>query len=295
MPLSALITALGALFTLALSQGTRPLPPPLPPLPAIAALAAVSFVVQWVAFVPSYLRQTERYYDLIGSLTYISCTLLARCMAGWGAAEWGAAEWGAARGWLLSACVLVWAARLGSFLFRRVRQDGGDGRFDHIKPRAGALLTAWTTQGLWALVTASAAWAATLSARPAPLGWGDLLGLALWAAGFGVEVVADRQKRAWRAAHGPGSFVREGLWRYSRHPNYLGEITLWAGVALLALPALSGWLYLSLLSPVCVYLLLTRVSGVPLLEARALARWGGDPEYQDYLRRTPRLAPWSKP
>jgi len=290
MPLTLLLTALGALFTLGLTQGTRPLPPPLPPLPAIALLAAVSFAVQWVAFIPAYRRQTERYYDLTGSLTYIACTLLA-LGAAWGDGAGG----GAARGWLLGACVLVWAARLGSFLFRRVRQDGGDGRFDHIKPRAGAFLTAWTTQGLWALVTASAAWAGILSARPAPLGWGDAPALALWAAGFAVEVTADRQKRAWRAARGPGSFVREGLWRYSRHPNYLGEITLWAGVALLALPALSGWLYLSLLSPVGVYLLLTRVSGVPLLEARARARWGDDPDYQDYLRRTPRLAPWGRP
>lgn len=281
MPTTLLITALGALFTLGLSQSTLTLPSG---LPAIALIALITLLTQWLAFIPAFLKQTERYYDLTGSLTYITCTLLTLTLT----------PTPTPRALTLALLVTLWAARLGAFLFRRVHQDGGDGRFDHIKPNLGAFLTAWTLQGLWVLITASAAWSATLSTHPAPMGWVDLIGVGVWALGFGVEVIADQQKRAWRARRGAGAFVREGLWRYSQHPNYLGEITLWGGVALLALPALHGWAHLSLLSPVCVYLLLTRVSGVPLLEARGRARWGDDPEYQDYIRRTPRLIPWRR-
>ena len=116
------------------------------------------------------------------------------------------------------------------------------------------------------------------------------VGLAVWAIGFGIEVVADRQKREFRRQPGNrGRFITTGLWAWSRHPNYFGEITLWTGVALLAAPVLSGWQYLTLVSPLFVYLLLTRVSGIPLLEARAEERWGSDPAYRAYRDRTPPL------
>ena len=281
MPTPLLITALGALFTLGLSQSTLTLPNG---LPAITLIATLTFLTQWIAFIPAFLKQTERHYDLTGSLTYITCTLSALSLT----------DTHHPRALLLTALTTLWAARLGSFLFKRVHQDGGDGRFDNIKPHLSAFLTAWTLQALWILVTASAAWSAILSTTPAPLGWGDSVGGVIWAAGLTIEVVADHQKRAWRARHGAGAFVRAGLWRYSQHPNYFGEITLWIGVALLALPALSGWAHLSLLSPVCVYLLLTRISGIPLLEARGRARWGHDPAYQDYLKRTSRLILWKE-
>ncbi len=112
----------------------------------------------------------------------------------------------------------------------------------------------------------------------------------VWLVGFGIEVAADDQKRAFRAdPANRGRFITTGLWAWSRHPNYFGEITLWVGVALVALPALSGWQHLTLVSPLFVGLLLTRVSGVPLLEARGQATWGDDPEYRDYVARTPVL------
>jgi steroid 5-alpha reductase family enzyme len=118
------------------------------------------------------------------------------------------------------------------------------------------------------------------------------VGLAVWALGFVIEVVADRQKGAFRRQPGNrGRFITTGLWAWSRHPNYFGEITLWTGVALLALPVLSGWQYVTLVSPLFVYLLLTRVSGIPLLEARAEEKWGGDPDYRAYRDRTPPLVP----
>jgi steroid 5-alpha reductase family enzyme len=121
------------------------------------------------------------------------------------------------------------------------------------------------------------------------LGW---LGFALWLVGFLFEAVADDQKRRFRAnPANEGRFITSGLWAWSRHPNYFGEITLWFGIALIALPALSGWQHATLISPVFVYLLLTRISGIPLLEARAKKRWGDEPAFREYKARTPVLFP----
>ena len=74
------------------------------------------------------------------------------------------------------------------------------------------------------------------------------------------------------------AFITSGLWSWSRHPNYFGEITLWTGIAIMAIPVLSGWQWVCLISPVFVTLLLTKVSGIPLLEKKAREKWGDDPE-----------------
>jgi steroid 5-alpha reductase family enzyme len=118
------------------------------------------------------------------------------------------------------------------------------------------------------------------------------LGVIVWLIGFAIEVVADTQKRRFRAdPANAGRFISTGLWSRSRHPNYFGEILLWSGVALMAVPTLSGWRWVVLISPVFVWLLLTRVSGVPLLEARAAARFGDDLAYGAYVKHTPVLVP----
>jgi steroid 5-alpha reductase family enzyme len=152
---------------------------------------------------------------------------------------------------------------------------------------------AWTLQGLWVFLTLSAALAAITATEVAPmdtLGW---LGAAVWALGFGIEAIADAQKRAFRKdTANKGAFIQSGLWAWSRHPNYFGEILLWIGIALIALPTLSGWQHATLISPIFVYLLLTRVSGIPILEERAEKRWGDTPEYREYKARTPVLWPW---
>ena len=248
--------------------------------PVFALCAALSFAINWLVFVPSFIQQTEHYFDLTGSLTYVTVVVTALVLS-------GAAD---ARALLLAALVVVWAGRLGSFLFARIRRDGRDGRFDALKPSLPRFLMTWTLQGLWVLLTLAPSLAAMTALQARPLDLFAAVGLAVWAIGFGIEVVADRQKRQFRRHPGNhGRFITTGLWAWSRHPNYFGEITLWTGVALLAAPVLGGWQYLTLVSPLFVYLLLTRVSGIPLLEARAEERWGGDPAYRAYRDRTPPL------
>jgi len=248
--------------------------------PLFAQLVALAFVVQWLVFIPAFLFQTERCYDLTGSLTYITVTISGLLLAGQG---------GIVR-LCIAAMVVVWALRLGSFLFLRILRDGSDGRFDRIKPDFLRFLMTWTLQGLWVSITLGAALAALTSAGDMqPNAW-FYLGAAIWLFGFLIEVVADEQKRRFRRdTRNQGQFIQHGLWRYSRHPNYVGEILLWLGISIAVAPALSGWQLVTLVSPLFVYLLLTRVSGVPLLEARARRRWGDHPDYAAYLERTPIL------
>ena len=245
--------------------------------------AAIAFAVNLAAFVPAYAARTERYYDLVGSLTYLSLIACALLLTDPGA-----------RGWLLAGMVMVWALRLGSFLFLRIRRAGSDRRFDEVKQDFGQFLVAWTVQALWVFLTLCCALAAITSTEVRPMGAWAAVGGAIWALGFAIEVVADRQKSAFRAdPANSGRFIRSGLWAWSRHPNYFGEIVLWVGVAVIALPVLSGWQYVSLVSPLFVYLLITRASGIPPLEKRAEQKWGDDPEYRAHVERTPVL--WPRP
>jgi steroid 5-alpha reductase family enzyme len=248
--------------------------------PIFALCFLTAFVIQWLAFIPAYLSQTEKFYDLTGSLTYITVIVLAVLLS----------NPKDARSLLFLALVGIWAVRLGSFLFMRIRRAGEDTRFDEIKPSFPRFLLTWTLQGLWVSLTLSAALAAITSMRHVDFGIFAALGLVVWLVGFGIEVAADQQKKTFRAdPANAGKFIQSGLWAWSRHPNYFGEIVLWIGVALIAVPVLRGWQWVTLISPIFVFLLLTRVSGVPMLEARADEKWGGQPEYEAYKAKTPVL------
>ena len=249
-------------------------------LPVMAWCAGLALGVQVVAFVPAYFKQTEHFYDLTGSLTHISVTLLALLATG----RFDP------RALLLTGLIVVWAGRLGLFLFMRINADGKDGRFDKIKPDAVRFLITWMLQGLWVFLTLCAALTAITVQRAPDLGVLDVVGLVLWIIGFSIEVMADQQKRSFRARN-PGRFIDTGLWAWSRHPNYFGEILLWIGIAVMATSTLEGSRYVVWISPVFVTLLLTRVSGIPLLEKRADSRWGDDAGYRAYKERTPVLIP----
>ncbi len=247
-----------------------------------ALCGLLAFAINWIVFVPSNRAQTEHYYDLTGSITYLTVTAVALLLS----------DDLDARAVIVGAMVWIWALRLGSFLFRRVRRDGRDGRFDKIKTNPLRFFMAWTIQGLWVLLTLACALAIITGDQRRSIGWLASIGIAVWVIGFAVEVVADRQKSAFKKdPANEGRFITSGLWAWSRHPNYFGEIVLWSGIALMALPVLSGWRWVTLISPLFVTLLLTRVSGIPLLEARGEKRWGEDPEFRSYTENTPVLIP----
>ena len=250
------------------------------PIYALGVLAA--FVIQWLAFIPAYLLKTEKFYDLAGSITYLSVMFLAVALT----------PVRDLRSWVLLALVGVWAVRLGSFLFMRIKKAGEDRRFREIKRSFGRFLQAWTLQGLWVTFSLAAAMAVITSQERVPADAFLVIGVLVWLSGFAVEVTADRQKSRFRAdPENQGQFINTGLWAWSRHPNYFGEIVLWVGVMIIALPVLRGWQWVSLISPIFITILLTRISGVPLLEERADQKWGGQADYEAYKASTPVLFP----
>lgn len=251
-------------------------------IPVFFLCASVGFLLHWAIFIPSYLFQTEHYFDLTGSLSYIATVALA----------FVALPAMDVRGQVLSLLVTVWAARLGIFLFVRVKKSGKDGRFDEIKKQFFRFAFTWTLGGGWVFLTMAAALAAITSAHQKPLGVLAYVGIIVWIAGFTIEVVADYQKSIFKKdPDNKDKFITCGLWSKSRHPNYFGEIVLWIGIALIAVPALSGWQYVTMISPFFVAFLLIKVSGIPMLEERAEKKWGSDADYHRYVESTPVLIP----
>ena len=273
-----ILIVIGFLVALAGSQGGASIAG----MPLFAVSVGLAFLIQWLAFIPAYLLQTEKFFDLTGSITYISVIAIA-IIFGTGVDG---------RSILLATLVIIWAIRLGMFLFRRIQKAGKDDRFDEIKPSFIRFLNVWTIQGLWVTFTLAAALVAITTANKKELDIFAILGLLVWIIGFAIEVAADSQKSRFNAnPDNKGRFIQTGLWSRSRHPNYFGEIMLWVGIAMIALPVLHGWQWVALISPLFVTLLLTRVSGVPLLEKKADKKWGGQDEYEAYKKKTPILIP----
>ena len=272
----AIATVVGALMSWAGSDsGDR-----VGALPVFALCGALAFAVNWIAFIPAAIQQTEHYYDLTGGLTYITVTVVAVLLS-------SPLD---LRSAIVAGMVLFWSIRLASFLFMRISRAGKDSRFDTIKKRPLRFFVAWTLQGLWVLLTAACALAIITGGNREPLGILGYLGIAVWTIGIVIEIVADWQKSAFKAdPANKGKFISTGLWAWSRHPNYFGEIVLWTGMAIIAIPVLEGWQWAALISPVFVWFLLTRVSGVPMLEEAADERWGGQDDYEKYKQNTPVL------
>jgi len=252
-------------------------------VPVYGICVAIAFIIQWLTFIPAYLYRTEKFYDLAGSLTYITVLGLAVVMT----------PEVDARSYLLAGIISIWAVRLGIFLFLRIRTIGEDRRFREIKKSFPRFLLAWTLQGLWISFSLAAAFAAITSTLKLELELYAAFGTFLWLTGFLIEIIADKQKSNFNAKPGnKGKFIQTGLWAWSRHPNYFGEIVLWVGVAVIAFPVLRGWQWVTLLSPLFIIILLTRISGIPTLEEYADKKWGGQVEYETYKARTSILIPF---
>ena len=249
-------------------------------LPLFAVCGVLIFIIQWIAFIPSYIYKTEKYFDLTGSLTYITMVVLVLTTV----------KSGDIRAWIILIAVALWAIRLGAFLFTRILSSGSDTRFDNLKTNFLKLLMTWSLQGLWIFVTFGAGLAALSSKKESEFGILDIIGTLIFVIGFSIEIISDQQKTTFRKMQRDG-FINIGLWKYSRHPNYLGEILIWIGITFLSINVLTGWQYLTLISPVFVALLLIKISGIPMLEKKSDAKWGHLTEYQNYKNQTAVLIP----
>ena len=256
-------------------------------IPIILLCAIVSFLTHWMIAAPSLITSSEKYFDFTGMVA----TLLVVLTAMFALLSSGAQV--SIRSVFVASFVSVWTLRLGIFLYKRIVKAGEDIRFRDIKKSLPKFLMTWTLSALWVFLTTVNAITLIALNPLEPIGIFFIMGALLWLLGFGFEVIADRQKKHFsEQPKNEGRFITQGLWSVSRHPNYFGEIILWAGIAIISLPFLSGWQYVTLVSPVFVFLLLTRISGLPFLEDKAEKKWGEDKDYIEYKKRTPILVPF---
>ena len=250
----------------------------------VVKVVFLAFAIQWVAFIPAYVFQTEKFYDLTGSLTYLSVIWVSLASTSEVFTKLNGANIA------IVLLITMWALRLGTFLFLRIHKDGEDKRFRSIKPSATQFFMTWTLQGLWVSLCSMCALTALSSETGVIVNAFFYIGLGLFIFGFSTEVIADKQKSKFRSIpENKDKFITTGLWAKSRHPNFFGEIVLWTGIAVMSFSSLEGLQYLTLISPIFTYLLLVYVSGVRMLEARADKKWGGDEEYIKYKSETPVL------
>merc|ERR1719210_2715867 len=152
--------------------------------------------------------------------------------------------------------VTVWCIRLGSFLFARILRDGKDSRFDEFKKNWLRFLGVWTIQSTWCFFVASPALVMiTSEACHASMSIIDFVGWTTWLFAFVIEVVADNQKDNFRRdPANKGKFITTGLWAYSRHPNYFGEILMWVGICISGTSCFQGAEWFAWLSPLTTLL-----------------------------------------
>lgn len=195
------------------------------------------------------------------------------------------------RGLLLCGLVLLWGARLALHIHYRDRGRGEDPRYKKWREEWGrwflprSFLQVFMLQG--ALLLLVAVPVIFVNAAPAsPLGALDALGTLVWLTGFAFEALGDLQLlRFRRDPANKGRLMTEGLWRYTRHPNYFGEVTLWWGIWLIALAVPGGWA--TIIGPLTITFLILKVSGIPMLESR----YYGRPDFETYRRRTSAFFP----
>ena len=242
----------------------------------------LAFLIHWLFFIPAYLLKTEKFFDLTGSLTYISIMVYVVYTKNNLQEQLGSI--------ILASLVILWAVRLGSFLFLRIKKAGEDKRFREIKTSFARFFILWTISGMWVSFCSMCALTAIASNDGVVVNNIFYIGLVTFIIGLSIEIIADSQKTKFRKdPKNKDKFINEGLWAKSRHPNYVGEITLWAGVAIMSFSSLEGSQYISLISPIFTYLLLVYVSGVPQLTASGQKKWGHLESYQDYIKNTPTL------
>jgi steroid 5-alpha reductase family enzyme len=187
------------------------------------------------------------------------------------------------------AMVVLWALRLATYLFTRILTIKVDHRFDGIRENFPRFARFWILQALSVAIIILPAIAVLANGVP-PVSPLHLVGVLVFAVGILVESIADAQKSAFKRRGGQG-FIRGGLWAWSRHPNYFGEILLWFGLWIYALPSISGLWHLAVIGPLYIGLLIVFATGIPPLEKSAELRYGKDPEYVAYRNATSVLVP----
>ena len=259
-------------------------------IPVIYLILGITFLIHWLIFIPAYMLRTEKFFDITGTITFLSILIFSIYIKSF-KLNLPIRE----TDYILCMLISIWAIRLGLFLLFRILKEGEDKRFRIYKKSFYSFLIPWSLSALWVFITSLTATTSILSNSINVNHHFTLIGTIIWIIGFVLEVIADIQKSYFKSkSKNDGKFITTGLWSFSRHPNYLGEIMLWIGIAIISIPNLNGLQFISLISPIFVYLLLTKISGINLLEQKSNKQWGNLDEYKNYKRNTPILFPFLK-
>lgn len=257
--------------------------------PRFVTIAIIAYGSHWFGFIVSQILRTNMFFDLtedVGiAVAFITSYLSIQREP-------------STRQMLCFAISGLWCLRLASFVFYRIVIRGSDWRFDKLIKASAYNFFGWTSGGTWVFINGLALWGLAEFHDTAPIGLLDILGLIIWLLGFSCECISDIQKYKFNAKFRSGTnkkWIASGLWKYSRHPNYLGEIILTFGLSLIAVsgypPHHISWLLCVIIPPFWSFFFLMFTS-LMLLEKRADAKWSNNPLYQQYKIQVPVLFPY---
>ncbi|CAM8971571.1 unnamed protein product [Rhodiola kirilowii] len=248
----------------------------------LALTAIVTVGYQLIFFIVTALLKFDKVTDFAGSTNFIILAILTLVLKG----TWHF------RQVVLTVLVVIWGLRLAVFLLMRILQWGEDRRFDEMRNNLGKLAVFWIFQAVWVWTVSLPVTVVNASSREPSLQAADIIGWIMWGVGLSIEATADQQKLVFKnSPENRGKWCAVGIWKYTRHPNYFGEMLLWWGVFVAATPVLEGAEWLVIFGPIFLTLLLLFVSGIPMLEESADKKFGNVAGYRQYKSKTSPLIP----
>ncbi len=243
----------------------------------------VIVLLQIIFFIYAALRKTDKVTDLSYGLTFVVAVLFAYLIN---------IEYVSIFKTVLLILVSLWGIRLSTYLFIRILKTGKDKRFDGVRENFKRFASFWLLQAVSIFIILLPTTYILITKETMSLNWISNIGLVIALLGILIEGIADSQKFIFKnKVENKGKWINTGLWKYSRHPNYLGEIMMWVGVFIYGIVYINGIELLTILSPIYITFLLVSVSGIPTLEREYDKRYGEDKEYQEYKKKTGKLLP----
>jgi len=243
----------------------------------------IILVLQIIFFIYAAVKKTDKVTDLSYGLTFVITSLSIYFLN---------IEYSSIFKILLLATVVIWGLRLAIYLFVRIIKTGKDKRFDGVRENFKKFGSFWLLQAISIFVILLPTTYILISKDEMSLNWISYIGLGISVLGIVIESIADSQKFVFKnKSSNKGKWISTGLWKYSRHPNYLGEIMMWVGIFLYCLVYINGIGFITILSPIYITVLLVAVSGIPTLEKEYDKRYRGSKQYQDYKKNTGILFP----
>lgn len=242
------------------------------------SVISIVFVLNILGFIFGYLLKTDKFTDITYSLSFICASFFGLIFF----AEISIFTI------LPVVMITLWGIRLGFFLLRRILAMGRDKRFDTMRDSVIKFGSFWLLQSVSIIIIILPV-IFQLSIKDGTLGIFQWLGIFIWIVGWLLESIADGQKYQFKKTN-PDQFFYGGIFRWIRYPNYLGELLVWTGIWIFGLDYYFGiWGWITIISPIWIFILLRYISGIPLVEAQRNAKYSNDLQYQEYKKSTPLL------